>query len=100
MAIDWQVSRVADPWVYIAHIPTNLLLIGTGPKPDIAHEDPNAGELTVHQQAGAADADAEPRAAAAAGSQQVSQDRTRAAERGWTCQVSGWAWVNDTVGWS
>ena len=42
MAIDWQVSRVADPWVYIAHIPTNLLLIGTGPKPDIAHEDPNA----------------------------------------------------------
>lgn len=75
MAMDWQASRVAGPWAYIAHIPTNLLLIGTGPKPDIAHEDPNAGELTVHQQAGETDADAEPRAASAAGPQQVSRDR-------------------------
>lgn len=86
MAVDWQTSRVA----YITHIPTNLLLIGTGPKPDVTHEDPNAGELTVHQQAGEADADAEPRAAAAAGPQQVSRDRTRAVVSCWIWPVSAW----------
>lgn len=54
--------------------PTILLLVETGPKPDITHTDPNAGELTGHhQQAGKTGADAEPRAAAATESQQVSE---------------------------
>lgn len=53
-----------------SNAPTILLLVETGPKPDITH---NAGELTAHQQAGKTGADAEPRAAAATKSQQVSE---------------------------
>lgn len=58
--MSWQASKVAGPWTYIAHAPTNLLLVGPGPEPDITHEDPNAGGFTVRHQAGEADADAEP----------------------------------------
>lgn len=56
-----------------SNAPTILLLVETGSKPDITHKDPNAGELTIHQQAGKTGADAEPQAAAATESQQVSE---------------------------
>lgn len=61
-----------------SNAPTILLLVETGSKPDITHKDPNVGELTIHQQAGKTGADAEPRAAAATESQQVSESRAGA----------------------
>lgn len=87
-----------------SNAPTILLLVETGPKPDITRTDPNAGELTVHQQTGKAGADAEPRAAAATESQQVSEGGAGARREVRACQrrhgVRAWicTWVKDHCG--
>lgn len=75
--------------------PQTSCFVGTGPQPDITHEDPNAGELTVHQQAGETDAHAEPRAAAAAESQQVSRAGLELGREagGGQCRHGTGAWI-------